>query len=428
MLDVIGNNIANVNTIAFKSSRVTFKDMFSQMVKGSGAPDSSTGRGGTNPLQIGLGTGVGTVDTLFTRGSVQRTDNNTDLSIEGEGFFVVKGNSSDAYRYTRAGNFTVDKQGNFVASNGMHVYGWQYYKADPTNPGAQVFDTERNVEPINVYTDSYNGNKKIIAPHATDNVTLSGNLNMNNKNTDAPVIIPMSVYDAFGNEYKIEARFQKTAVDHVWNYTMTDTQTGASKRFADVTGTITFDNTAGKEGKPKQATGGTNVDTGLIRDITLGLKAVNSNLTDITMKVDLTKLTQYATDSSAKVYSSNGYNSGTLSTFSIGPDGVISGIYSNGQQQPLGLIALANFENPSGLQKVGENMYCATSNSGEVKKPTRPGGEGLGVLDPGTLEMSNVDLSQEFTEMITAQRGFQANSRIITTTDEILNELVNMKR
>ena len=428
MLDVIGNNIANVNTIAFKSSRVTFKDMFSQMVKGSGAPDASTGRGGTNPLQIGLGTAVSTVDTLFSRGSVQRTDNNTDLSIEGEGFFVVKGNSADTFRYTRAGNFTVDKQGNLVASNGMHVYGWQYHEADPKNPGARVFDTDRNVEPINIYSDSYTGNKKIIAPHATDNVTLAGNLNMNDTNADAPVILPISVYDAFGNEYKVEAQFQKTATDHLWNYTVIDTETGANKRFADVSGTITFDNTAGNEGKAVQATGGINVDTGLIRDITLGLNAVNTNLTDVTMKFDLTKLTQYATDSSAKVYSSNGYNSGTLATFSIGPDGVITGIYSNGEQQPLGLIALAAFENPSGLQKVGENMYGATSNSGEVKKPSRPGGEGLGALDPGTLEMSNVDLSQEFTEMITAQRGFQANSKIITTTDEILNELVNMKR
>lgn len=428
MLDVIGNNISNVNTIGFKSSRVTFKDMFSQMVKGSSAPDSSTGRGGINPLQIGLGIGVSTVDTLFTTGSVQRTDNNTDLSIGGEGFFILKGSSADPFRYTRAGNFSIDKQGNMVAANGMHVYGWQYHEEDPLNPGSQIFDTDRSVEPINIYSDSYNGNKKIIAPHATDQITLSGNLNMNDTNTDPAVILPMTVYDSFGNEYKVEVQFQKTAVDHVWDYVLTDTLTGADKRFADIAGTITFDNTAGNEGRALQATGGTNADTGLVRDITLGLNAVNSNLTDVDMTIDLSKITQYATDSSAKVYSSNGYNCGTLATFSIGDDGIITGIYSNGQQQPLGQVALASFENPSGLQKAGENMYIETSNSGVVKKPSKPGGEGLGTLNPGTLEMSNVDLSQQFTEMITAQRGFQANSRIITTTDEILNELVNMKR
>lgn len=429
-LDVIGNNIANVNTIGFKSSRVTFTEVFSQTLKGSGAPDTTTGRGGTNPMQIGLGMGVSAVDTLFTRGSVQRTDNPTDISIEGDGLFIVKGGANDAYRFTRAGNFTVDRMGNFVASNGMNIYGWQYHSADPNNPGARIFDTEKTIEPINIYSDSYNGNKKIIAPRSTDQVTLSGNLNMNDAPTDEPVILPLTVFDSYGNEYKIEARFQKSATDHVWNYTVTDTAT--TPRFDDVTGTITFDSTAGNEGKALSATGGANAPgtppPPLKRMITLGLNAVDASLTDITYELDLSRITQYATDSSAKAYSVNGYNSGTLVTFNIGGDGVITGIYSNGQQQPLGLIALASFENPSGLQKVGDNMYMATTNSGEFKKALKPGGEGLGTLNPGTLEMSNVDLSKEFTEMITTQRGFQANSRIITTSDEILNELVNIKR
>ncbi len=424
-LDVIGNNIANVNTVGYKASRVTFQEVFSQTLRGSGAPDTSTGRGGTNPMQIGLGMGVASVDMQFTRGSVQRTDNPTDLSIEGEGMFIVRGGSADAYRFTRAGNFTVDKMGNLVASNGMSVYGWQYHEADPNNPGARIFDTERNVEPINIYADSYNGNKKIIAPHSTDQVALSGNLNLNDAVADPPVILPLTVFDAFGNEYKIEVQFQQSGVDHVWNYTITEAD--GINRFTDVPGTITFDDTPGNEGKAIDATGGA-AGAGLVRDITLDLSTIDSALTDINFDLDLSKITQYATDSSAKVYSANGYNSGTLVTFNIGTDGVITGIYSNGQQQPLGLVALASFENSAGLQKVGENMYIATSNSGDFKKPTRPGGEGLGTLNPGTLEMSNVDLSKEFTEMITTQRGFQANSRIITTTDEMLNELVNIKR
>lgn len=425
-LDVIGNNIANVNTIGYKASRVTFQEVFSELIKGAGAPDPSTGRGGTNPMQIGLGMGVGSVDMLFTRGSVQRTDNPTDLSIEGEGMFILKADKNDSFKFTRAGNFTVDKMGNLVASNGMNVYGWQYHIPDPNNPGARIFDTEKNIEPLNLYADSYNGNKRIIAPQSTTQVALSGNLNLNNTPTSPPVILPLTVFDAFGNEYKIEIQFSKSGTDHMWNWTVKDT--ASTPRFASVSGTITFSNTVGSEGKALSATGGNNQDTGLVRDITLGLNAVNPALTDINFKLDLSKLTEYATDSSAKVYSVNGYNSGTLVTFSIGPDGVITGIYSNGQQQPLGLIALARFENPAGLQRIGDNMYIATSNSGDFKKPAKPGAEGLGTLNPGTLEMSNVDLSKEFTEMITTQRGFQANSRIITTSDEILNELVNMKR
>ena len=424
-LDVIGNNIANVNTVGYKASTVTFQEVFSQTLKGSGAPDSTTGRGGTNPMQIGLGMGVGAISTQFTRGSVQRTDNPTDLSIEGDGLFIVKGNSADSFKYTRAGNFNVDKMGNLVASNGMSVYGWQYHEADPDNPGARIFNTEKNIEPINIYSDTYNGNKKIIAPKSTDQVTLAGNLNLN-EDLATPVVLPLTVFDSFGNEYKVETVFQKTATDHLWNYTIQDT--ASPVRFAPVTGTMTFDNTPGNEGRATQATGGTNADTGLVRDIALGISAVDASLTNINLKLDLNRITQYATDSSAKAFSVNGYNSGTLVTFNIGSDGVITGIYSNGQQQPLGLVALASFENPAGLQKVGENMYIATSNSGDLKKPTKPGGEGLGTLNPGTLEMSNVDLSKEFTEMITTQRGFQANSRIITTSDEMLNELVNIKR
>lgn len=430
-LDVIGNNIANVNTIGFKSSRVTFQEVFSQTLKGSGAPDSTTGRGGTNPMQIGLGMGVAAVDMQFTRGSVQRTDNPTDVSIEGEGMFIVRGSQAEAYKYTRAGNFTVDKMGNFVASNGMNVYGWQYHEPDPNNPGARRFDTDKNIEPINLYQDSHNGNKKIIAPYATDQVTLSGNVNLN-EDPAKTVVLPLTFFDSFGNEYNAEVVFQKTATAHQWDYTVRDTVTPA--RFGAETGTITFDDDVGEEGKAEVATGGNDVldPSGvaypLIRGIEIDLHTVDSSLTNVNFNLDFSKLTEYATDNSAKVYSSNGYNSGTLVSFNIGPDGIITGIYSNGQQQPLALIALAGFENPAALQKVGENMYVATTNSGEGKKPTKPGGEGLGTLNPGTLEMSNVDLSKEFTEMITTQRGFQANSRIITTSDEILNELVNMKR
>ena len=146
-----------------------------------------------------------------------------------------------------------------------------------------------------------------------------------------------------------------------------------------------------------------------------------------TVSVDFSKITSFAADNSVKPQSIDGYPSGSLVSFSVGSDGILTGIYDNGQQQSLGLMAISGFENPAGLQKVGDNMYIPTTNSGDYKA-VKAGSNGVGTLSPGTLEMSNVDLSKEFTEMIVTQRGFQANSRIITTSDEMLQELVSLKR
>lgn len=154
----------------------------------------------------------------------------------------------------------------------------------------------------------------------------------------------------------------------------------------------------------------------------------NSGTNKINITLDFKKLTQFAADSSVKPSNVNGYTTGNLVTFNIGSDGMLTGVYSNGQQQPLGLIALAGFDNPAGLQKVGGNLFMPTTNSGDFTKGVPAGSQGVGTLSPGTLEMSNVDLSREFTDMIITQRGFQANSRIITTSDEMLQELVNLKR
>jgi len=147
-----------------------------------------------------------------------------------------------------------------------------------------------------------------------------------------------------------------------------------------------------------------------------------------TFRLDMTQLSQYADDSSVKPMRVDGYPPGTLVTFSIGDDGVITGVYDNGRQQPLGLIALAVFENPAGLEKVGNNEFRQTTNSGDFRLPSKPGTNGAGTLVPGTLEMSNVDLASQFTDMIITQRGFQANSRVLTTSDEMLQELANLKR
>ncbi|HEY9059831.1 MAG TPA: flagellar hook protein FlgE [Pseudobacteroides sp.] len=436
-MDVIGNNVANVNTVGFKSGRVTFQEVFSQTMKGASAPDSTTGRGGTNPMQLGLGLGVGAVDTIHTRGSLQRTDNPTDLSIEGEGFFILKGGSADLFKFSRAGNFGVDKLGNLVSSGGLNVYGWQDYGGAMQADGSYKFDTEKPVEPINLYSDVYNKNKRMIAARQTSSAVFAGNLDASKAplgsaiSTSLPQFtVPMTVYDTLGNNYKISINFWKdsasgitasgTTGGTVWFWSASS-GSGVNATFGSSTanGFLQFDT------KGQIVTTASGYSTNPMIQLIPG-SSVGTQPIDVTL--DFQKLTMYDADSSVKPSDVNGYPTGNLVTFNIGSDGIITGVYSNGQQQPLGLLALAGFENPGGLQKVGDNMYLPTTNSGDFKKAVKPGGEGVGSLNPGTLEMSNVDLSREFTDMIVTQRGFQANSRIITTSDEMLQELVNLKR
>lgn len=463
-MDVIGNNIANVNTVAFKSSRVTFQEIFNQTIRGASAPDPVTGRGGSNPMQVGLGISVGSVDTITTRGSVQRTDNPTDLSIEGDGFFIVRGGDNDTYRFTRAGNFGIDKNGNLVTASGMNVYGWQAYETDLS--GNIVYDTERSIEKINLYEDAFSGNKRLIDARATTQVGLAGNLNAVQTfpttagtpatpseptySSTSKFTVPITVYDSLGNDYRLQIDFVRNNVDNsgtiagqsypltMWYYRVLP----AKSSEADVESISCSNSTAFATGEGVadgyiafDANGNLvpeSVDASManfvnVQSITITPQTTEIGAGSFDVNIDFTKISMYKADGSIRP-TIDGYPTGSLVTFSIGSDGIITGVYSNGQQSPLGMLALANFENAAGLQKVGENMYLPTTNSGEFKKGVKAGTEGIGTISPGTLEMSNVDLSKEFTEMIITQRGFQANSRIITASDEILQELVNLKR
>jgi len=462
-MDVIGNNIANVNTVGYKASRTTFAEIFAQTMSGAGAPDPNTGRGGTNPMQIGLGMNVNAIDTLMGRGSLQRTDNPTDLSIEGEGFFIVRAGNEGTPMFTRAGNFAIDKLGNIVTAQGLNLLGWQKYEID--NEGNYIFDTQEEIKPLNLYEDEYNMNKRLIAAQVTTKAVLSGNLDATKppvggytgnefgtalidaindeiradgtagqdgipddgtSNFEPHFIVPLTIYDKLGNEYKINVKFWKNFVDSdahetSWYYTVTgagaefETQTAGSQ----AAGYIKFNS----DGKIITDDPDFNVrpQIRVIPDPSVGTD-------EFSFELNFEKISMYADDSSVKPTQVDGYPPGNLVSFSIGSDGVIVGVYSNGRQQPLGLIALAVFDNAAGLQKAGNNLFLPTSNSGDFNRAFRPGTEGAGTLLPGTLEMSNVDLAQQFTEMIVTQRGFQANSRVMTTADEILQELANMKR
>lgn len=421
-MDVIGNNIANVNTVGFKAGRVTFQEVFSQTVKGSGGPDSATGRAGTNPMQIGLGVGISSIDTNMTRGSSQRTDNPTDLSIEGDGFFILKGSNSDTYKFTRAGNFAIDELGN-LNLNGYSVCGWEY------NPTSKTFDTTAPVTGINLYRDYASGrNKQVLEAQATTQAYLGGNLDSKTA-TGGTFSVPMVVYDKLGNEYKIPLTFTKGAPTGT-PPTTTWTVSQPTSDIKDAKGNVIALATNITLPNDKTVTFDSN---GMIptppANMTLQIKPETTTGADtFTVKLDLSSLTMFSSDSSVKPTDVNGYPPGSLVTFNVGTDGIITGIYSNGQQQALGMVGVTTFPNPGGLTKVGENMYIPSTNSGEYTRGMKPGTEGAGTLNPGTLEMSNVDLSKEFTDMIITQRGFQANSRIITASDEMLQELVNLKR
>lgn len=468
-MDVIGNNIANVNTVGFKASRTTFQEIFSQTLSSASSPDALSGRGGTNPMQIGLGMNVDSIDIQMGRGSVQRTESPTDLSIEGEGFFIVRSGNEGSYNFTRAGNFILDKQGNLTTASGQNVYGWMKYMYG--DDGYQ-FDTQEPIRAINLYEDVYNMNKRIIAAKVTTQAVLSGNLDATEKPIggttgnaigsgtmddlpfDAVLVdgtagsdgipdggadsenfaphytVPINVYDVLGNEYKLNLKLWKnftqgptgagdtTPIQTSWYYVVDGgnnaSATGNASGFIkfDSSGRLIKDDTTNFNFKPMiQLTPST-----------------ATGADSFEFELNMEQFTMYADDSSVKATRVDGYAPGTLVTFSIGGDGIITGVYDNGRQQPLGQIALATFENPAGLQKVGANQFAQTTNSGDFKMASQPGNDGSGVLVPGTLEMSNVDLAKQFTEMIITQRGFQANSRVMTTSDEILQELANIKR
>ncbi|MBP7402124.1 MAG: flagellar hook-basal body complex protein [Clostridia bacterium] len=268
-MDVVGNNIANVNTIGFKSSRVTFQDIYSQTVRPAAAPNAGAGTGGTNPLQIGLGMTLGSIDVLHTNSATEYTGSSLDLSLDGDGFFVV--NNGDQNLFTRAGNFYMDRDNNLVTASGMYVLGWS--RPEPTDP-------------------------------------------------PTPVVVPDSPPDPMQ--------------------------------------TIQF----------------------------------SPDYYDI----------------------------------SISKNGEVIGINETTQEKEIiAKIALATFSNQSALQKMGESVYAQNLNSG-APQYVFPGSSGAALVNPSSLEMSNVDLAKEFTDMIVTQRGFQANSRVITTSDQLLEELVNLKR
>lgn len=547
-MDVLGNNIANVNTTGFKSSRVTFQDMLSQTLRGGTAPTTG-GLGGINPAQVGLGMLVGSIDTLHTQGNLGSTGKSTDMAVQGNGFFVV--GTDDVDRYTRDGGFDIGSDGYLVnPSNGYRVKGWlpdvttgditvsqnvvpillpigqteiaqatsdvnlagnldatgtvatsgsvalsdvmysdvaHTTAALSTTLASSLYNSAGNrllasgdtitlsskkggeslaantltvsatttlgdiASFINTYagiasgeTYTYSGasvtsgvdvsggalrikgnmgegNALTTITMTQDNASAGGyaanflavadNLLTNAQEADGTSCnSQMNVYDSQGTTHAIKVIYTKTGVN-TWSWTAdcADDINGRTVTNDGVMKSLTF-----------SSTGAYSTSTGTIAvDLT--------GPSDIAITPSMSRLTQFDGTSSVNLTDQNGYPKGTLDKFTIGSDGLITGIYTNGLTKTLAQIALATFNNPSGLLKEGNNVFAESTNSSTAQKGSAGTG-GRGTINNGVLEMSNVDLAQTFTDMIITQRGFQANAKIITTSDDMLLELVNLKR
>jgi flagellar hook protein FlgE len=397
-MTVIGDNIANVNTTAFKSNKSSFANILSQSLGGSAT--DGIGRGvefwGTSPS--------------WTQGSIENTSNSTDMAINGKGFFMVEDDSGSAF-YTRAGEFAFDKDGYLVNPDGLFLQGY-----DVSAIAADGSITLGSIENINVPGESS------APPQATSTTSLDINLDAGAAVNDT-YSSTQTIFDSLGNAIPLTLTFTKTA-GNAWTASATvptGTVTTPASDVAITNANLTFD-------------GSGNLNTG--SDPVISLTNLVNGADDITtLNWDLFDssnatngdLTQYAAASTTNFNTQDGYPSGNLRGISIDENGFVTGAYSNGQLTPLYQVVLADFPSYNGLSKMGNNLYSASRASGQAM-PGVPLSGSLGSISPSAIEMSNVDLAQEFVKMITTQRAFQANSRVITTSDEVLQELISLKR
>lgn len=403
-LSIIGNNLSNLNTIGYKSSSGTFQDLFSTAMGASGT------QGNGNPMQIGLGSRMGAINQNFGQGSFSSTSSVTDMAISGEGFFMLKTPDGGSV-YSRAGNFTINRNGYLVDPNNNQVLGWNRNTTTntltPTGVTAPI--------QINMGTTS--------PPAATSTISMNTNLNAASTTLTAAQIAagttsftaPIQIYDSLGNSHSLIANYQKTGAS-TWQVYFTSDDTGATI----TPGTpatalaLTFDSS----GAMITPTGAQNIAISGWSD-----GAANSAIS----WTPASQVTSYAASSATSNAVQDGFGAGTIRSLIVDQQGVITGNFTNGQTIALAQVALSTFSNPSGLSKVGNNTWTTTLSSG-VPNVGQANQGGRGTVLGGNLELSNVDMADEFTKLIIAQRGYQANSRVVTTSDELLQETLNLKR
>jgi flagellar hook protein FlgE len=398
-LSVIGNNLANINTVGFKSSSVTFQDLVSQTVGGSSL----------NPMQVGLGVTTGAISPVFSQGAIENTREATNVAIQGNGFFVVRGSGGNSY--TRAGNFTFNSEGKLVTPDGQFVQGYAVNGTTGTIVAGQVGDI---TVPPGV----------LRAPQATTSFFTQANLSSGAATGDTfPTAV--QIYDSLGAPHIATITYTKQAAAGTWNYDVTvpgaDITGGTAGTPVSIgTGTVVFD-AAGTLTSPT-----TDVTINTVATWKNGAAASTLNW-DLIDANGTPSLTGFVAASSNSSITQNGSAPGMIDNISITADGTIMATFGAGQTKPIAQLALATFNNPKGLLKLGSSRYGESQSAG-IANIGVAGSGGRGTLIGSALEGSNVDIAQEFTNMILAQRGYQANSKTITVSDELLVETLALKR
>ncbi|MCU9986526.1 flagellar hook protein FlgE [Mobiluncus curtisii] len=467
MLDVTSNNIANVNTTGFKSASTRFEDTFSQLVRSGAAPRLNE-RGGMNPAQVGLGVKLQSITQNFTGGAAQMTGRNLDTMINGDGFYVLRKTNGTSV-YTRNGSFGVDAQGQLVAADGSFVQGWMGDKDGTINasgtPGNITLPLTKTVEgrpttkviyggnipadqiymdPTGSKTSPDNAFQRSQIVHAYDDkgnphdvlLTFARN---DFANPGSEPMWELRAYDANVFKELDETQREKLTGDGGARIALEvdgkgSVSVGGSKvKTADTDGVLNFkfktDGTMDADSMQAMKSVKFKLDQVNVDETTTpkSSKIVEPNVTKQPINLDLSALTGFGGVNNFGQKQVDGNMAGYMTGYSVEADGTIRGTFSNGDNRALARIAVASFANPLGLEKAGSSYFVETGNSGQPQIGEAGTGQ-RGAMTGGAIEMSNVDLAAEFTNLILSQRGFQANSRVITTSDEILQELVNMKR
>jgi len=413
-MDVIGNNLANSNTIGYKCGQVSFSSMLSQSLSG-----------GSGNQQVGQGVGVAAVSTSFAQGSYETTGSATDLAIDGTGFFIVKSTKDDLTYYTRAGSFFINESGNLVDNSGYEVQG-------------RRFDATGKTESSKLETINLTGSKS--TPNETTNFELGLNLD-SDKDIDGSFTTSQTIYDSQGKKHALAVTFTREADtpaagdDPIISNWKVGAKIDADTEHEDTSIAYTVDGDTytaitniqfDPDGKFMYPT---NADD---QKINIAFKFTDDKWGDegyITWNIsaeDAPETTSYAMDSRINAMKNNGYPAGLLNSLDVGSDGIITGFFTNGQQQKLARVRTASFSSLDGLSKVGS--YFTETNDSGTPSIGNPGEGGLGKCQSHSLEISNTDVAKEFIKMIAAQRAYQSSSKIITTTDEMLQELMQIKR
>ncbi|MES1257887.1 MAG: flagellar hook-basal body complex protein [Acidobacteriota bacterium] len=401
-IDVVSGNLANLNTTGYKANSVSFQDLINESLGGSG---------GTTTSSVG-GSTVAQATRSFTQGSIQTTSQPFDAAIQGNGFFVLK-SANGAQGFTRSGNFKVDATGNLLTQTGQFVQGW--------NTVAGTLNTNGAVSNIKLPISG------LRTPSPTANISLAANLNANAAvgSTDGTFSSPVPVVDAQGNTHVLTVTYTKTSAD-IWSYNVTipaaDLASGGTGSSTLASGSFTFDGTGHLTSPP--ATGG---------PVSIPITGLSNGAADLTVQWGIydsngvASLTQFAQASANLGSTGDGSPSGQLTDVSIGTNGQVFAHYTNGDAVAVAQLALASVLNPDSMQDLGDNNFGVTSAT-SLPAIGIPGTGSRGQISGGALETSTVDIAKEFTNLLTYERGYQANSKVITTEDDILQETVALKR